>query len=202
MLERDGTSGVRPSIGAQAQPRRSRFWLVTAVAAAIAMVLIVVTWRAGWPGSEPDVGTPVSPRQELSPDEAAFYAYLDPRLRALTVEASAAAELGRSKSRNLFAFQRHRNRIRDLSSEIDRYLQEHATPPRFAKAINQYRQGIAAVRQAMDEAQTGLLRLDWERVATAIPVMTSGAGDLSNALVQLELAAGIEHPATPSPIGE
>lgn len=169
------------------------------VAAACAMVLLMLAWRSGWSGGEPQVGSPVLPQQPLAPDEAAFYAFVDPRLRALNAEVSAAAELGQSKSRNLFAFQRHGTRIRDLSDELDGYLAEHAPPPRFAAAIAQYRQGIAAVREAMDDAQSGLLRLDWQRVATAIPVMTGGASDVNAALIQLEQAAGVQRWATPSP---
>lgn len=178
---------------------RRRLSAVVVIASACAMVLLVLSWRSGWPGSEPQVGSPVPPQRPLAPDEAAFYAYVDPRLRALNAEVSAAAELGRSKSRNLFAFQRHGTRIRDLSDELDGYLAEHAPPPRFAAAIAQYRQGIAAVRQAMDEAQSGLLRLDWSRVATAIPVMSGGAAEVNAALIQLEQAAGVRSRATPSP---
>jgi hypothetical protein len=172
---------------------------VIAVAAACAMVLLVLSWRSGWLGGRPEVGSPVPPQRELAPDEAAFYAFVEPRLRALTAEVNAAAELGQSKSRNLFAFQRHGAQIRDLSDELDGYLAEHVPPPRFAAAIAQYRQGVAAVRQAMGEAQSGLLRLDWTRVATAIPVMSSGATDVSAALIQLENAAGIQRRATASP---
>ncbi len=173
--------------------------MVIAVAAACAMVLFVLSWRPGWPGGRPEVGSPVPPQQPLAPDEEAFYAYVEPRLRALTVEVNAAAELGRSKSRNLFAFQRHGSRIRGLSDELDRYLEAHAPPPRFAAAMAQYRQGIAAVRHAMEEAQSGLLRFDWTRVATAIPVMGGGATEVNAALTLLETAAGIERRATPSP---
>ncbi len=182
-----------------ASGRRAPRWVWPVVIIGIlAVIAVAATWDQEWLGGEPDAGTPPPAAADFTEEERTFYAYVGPRLRDLAAEAQAAEELGRNKSRNLLAFQRHGRRIDDLGDEIDDYLEEHPTPARFASAMALYERGIAATRHAMDHAQSGFLTLNWDRVATAIPIMGNGARDLADALAMLESEAGEPELATPT----
>lgn len=145
--------------------------------------------------AEPKPST--SPPPGLSADEQAFYAFVAPRLARISAESEELVDLAEERSRNLLELQTRGERIDEGAQEIDDYVSAHGVPDRFAAAHHQYRQGIAGIRAGMEEARTGFLRFDWDRVAAAVDRFTEGADDLAAALEALHRAAGVEPQPSP-----
>ena len=164
------------------------------------LVLVLVAGLTGafaWRGDEERVGPTVEPPAALPAAEAAYYAALAPPLRAAVAEARSLVALGERKSRNLLAIRAAQERMTGVLDDIDALLRSGPTPDRFTPAVHAYGRGAAAVRAAMDDAQAGLMRFDWERVARATEVMGQGAAELARASNLLDAAAG-EAVASPS----
>jgi hypothetical protein len=126
----------------------------------------------------------------LTEEEAAFYEYVAPRLRAVTAEAGKLAELGREKSRNVIELTRRGERINDISHEIDGYLAARPVPVAFSPAVGRYAVGIDEVRWATEESRAAFVTFDWDRVERAVEGMETGASALAAAVRELEEAAG------------
>ena len=150
-----------------------------------------------WPPAGDDVPAIASPPPRLSDAEATFYADLAPRLRAAAEQAQALVDLGEGRSRNLLAIRAEQRRMDDRLGAVDAIAAARAAPDRFAPALAVYRDGARTVRTAIDEAEAGFLRLDWDRVARATESMAQGAFELDRAVTLLDAAAGVG--ATPSP---
>jgi len=177
--------------------RRRRIGLVLA-AALLVLVLAALAW-ALWPRAveAPAPTAPAaSPGAALPPAEAAAYRALAPRLRAAAVQARALVAMGQARERNLLTIRREQDETEERLAAVDALLP--SAPPRFAAALTAYDGGAAAVRRAMGEAQTGFLRLDWDRVARATELMARGAGEIERAAGLLDAAAGATPAATPA----
>jgi hypothetical protein len=153
-----------------------------------------ITWRR----TNDRASATVVPPAALPAADAAQYASLAPPLRDAVAEARSLVALGERKSRNLLEIRAAQGRTSDLLDEIDELLRARPIAERFVGAVQAYRRGAAAVRQAMKDAQTGFVRLDWDRVARATAVMGQGASELGRASDLLDAAAGTAS-ATPSP---
>lgn len=172
-----------------------------AALASLVLVLGGVTWWK-WDdlvGETIDPGTPMPAAPSLTVEEAAFYGYVAPRLRAVAAEAQELAALGREKSRNIVELRRRGDRIDEVSGQIDEYVAVHGVPVRFSSANDEYGTGMMDVRQAIEESRAAFVSFDWDRVARAVVVMESGADDLARASDDLELAAGKSATASPRP---
>jgi len=174
------------------------------VTALIVLVLAGVVWwqQDALFGEEVDPGTPLPAAPSLTQEEAAFYEYVAPRLRAVTAEARRLAELGRGKSRNVIELQRRGDRIGDISQQIDDYMTARPVPVVFAPGMQRYSVGIEAVRRATEESRSAFVTFDWDRVAKAVVVMETGAADLASAVRELEQAAGKSVEASPSAVAD
>ncbi len=157
-------------------------------------------WRLGSAPSPPlgggrpliDVqsGTPPPAAAGFNAEERAYYAFVAPRLRQLAAETRELAELGERRSRNLLAIQGRQRRVEALLDELDRFLDEHGTPGRFAATSDSYLDGAASTREGIDEAREGFRRFDWDRVARATGVFTDGAAEIARAVSELDRVAG------------
>lgn len=116
----------------------------------------------------------------VSTAEAGFAVAFGPRLRAAHEQATVLVALAEERSRNLLAINAEQRRMEERLAAADGAI--GGTPPAaFAEAVGSYRRGAAAVRRAMDEAQAGFLRFDWDRVARATDVLTEGTAELAAA---------------------
>ena len=167
-----------------------------AVGLALVAVVGALVAAVAWPPAGEEAPVAASPPPALSADEAAFYGELMPRLRAAAEQAHELANLGESRSRNLLAIRTAQRRMNDRLGAVDAVAADAASD-RFAPALAAYRGGARAVRAAMEEAQAGFVRLDWDRVARATALMARGTAELDRAVALLEGAASVR--ATPDP---
>jgi len=156
-----------------------------ALLAALAVAAAFLTARAEIPAA----------RRVTTAEGDASAAQLRRRVAEAAVEARALAELGERRSRNLFAIRAAQRRMEEKLAAADAATASLAGSDPDAAALAAYRAGAADVRTAMDEAQAGFLRLDWDRVAEAYDRMESGAARLEQAASDL----GASLPASPVP---
>lgn len=166
----------------------------TAAGAAVLLAVGVGAVAAAWGGGRPliDVqsGTPPPAAAGFNAEERSYYTFVAPRLRQLAAETRELAELGERRSRNLLAIQGRQRRVEALLDELDRFLDEHGTPGRFAATSDSYLDGAASTREGIDEAREGFRRFDWDRVARATGVFTDGAAEIARAVSELDRVAG------------
>jgi hypothetical protein len=156
-----------------------------ALLSALAVVAVFLTARAEIPAA----------RRVTTPGADASAAQLRGRVAEAAAEARALVELGERRSRNLFAIRSAQRRMEEKLAAADAAIAFLADSDPDAAALAAYRAGAADVRAAMDEAQAGFLRLDWDRVAEAYDRMESGAARLEQAASDL----GASLPASPVP---
>ncbi|MCC6312403.1 MAG: hypothetical protein IT337_00200 [Thermomicrobiales bacterium] len=111
---------------------------------------------------------------------------LSAALTAAAAEADELARLGAAKSRNLLEIERGHRRMTAALAAADNAVAADL-PPDAQPAAAAYRDGAAAVRGAMNDAQQGFLTFDWDRVKRANAQMSDGAATLDAAA---RLAAG------------
>lgn len=133
----------------------------------------------------------------LAPEEASFYEEVSPRLTRASLEAAALAEIGERRSRNLLEIRSAQDRMDQSLDDLDALLATRPPPPRFASSLANYREGAGTVRAAMDEAQAGFVRFDWDRVGAAYDLVETGGATLRGAARDLAAAAGGAADATP-----
>ena len=161
-----------------------------AVLLAVGIGAVAAAWGGGWPLIDVQSGTPPPAAAGFNAEERAYYAFVAPRLRQLAAETRELAELGERRSRNLLAIQGRQRRVEALLDELDRFLDEHGTPGRFAATSDAYLDGAASTREGIDEAREGFRRFDWDRVARATGVFTDGAAEIARAVSELDRVAG------------
>lgn len=151
----------------------------------IAMALItagVIVWvKGGLPASfaQPAAtGYEATATGDDAETMAAFAAHL-------TADAALAADLvtlGETKSRNLLEITRQQRQMGRLLDATDSFLEASPLPAEADQAVTLYRQGAAAIRTAMAEAQAGFVRFDWERVREATAELPAGEAALRQAV--------------------
>lgn len=162
--------------------------------------LVVLAWAAaGWlggrgiaptlPAAESAIvsddgtvafGTPggESPRGDaVDPPERRFALALD----AAAEQARELVRLGETKSRNLPEILGEQRRMTARLDEIDALIASGALPKDADDAVTAYEAGARAVRDAMDKAESGFLKLDFGKVKSATDRMREGEQDLSRA---------------------
>ncbi len=166
-------------------PRRP---VLLGAVALLCLAVSLVTYLAlqGFLTASVDPGTPAPSVPDLTMDERAYYDFVAPRLRELSAETHALRDAAASKSRNLVDIRVRGERVRGLVREINGYTEKTGTPARFAAAAIAYRAGAEDALVAMREAQQGFMRLDWDRVATAVPRFSDGTEQLDAAIAELE----------------
>jgi hypothetical protein len=102
-------------------------------------------------------------------------------LDAAAEQAHGLVELGETKSRNLPAILGEQGRMTARLDEIDALIAAGALPPDAAEAVAAYEAGSRSVRDAMGQAQAGLMRLDFGAVKEATERMRAGERDLARA---------------------
>ncbi len=154
----------------------------------LCLALLAVAYFAlqGFLAASIDPGTPPPGVPALTADERAYYDFVAPRLRELSAETHALRDAAASKSRNLVDIRVRGERVRTLVREINGYIEKAGTPARFAVAAVAYRAGAEDAVVAMREAQQGFLRLDWDRVATAVPRFSDGTEQFDAAIAEIE----------------
>lgn len=115
----------------------------------------------------------------------AFRAGFAPLVVQVAREAAVLTALGERKERNLFRIRTAQTAMEASLSATDAWLAANPAPEEHEAAVAAYRQGAALVREAMDEAQAGFLRLDFGRVARATATMRAGEAALREARMLL-----------------
>ena len=146
---------------------------------------VVASSRPGLSGRPLQVvSTPAVPLET----EALYAKELESRLSTASAEARSLVDLAERRSRNLLEIRAAQRRMEDKLDAVDAFASENPPPAPLASALDSYRNGARAIRTAMDEAQAGFFRLDWERVASAYDRLATGADRLRDAHEQLVLA--------------
>lgn len=104
-----------------------------------------------------------------------------PLLAIAAEQAESLVAMGEARERNLLRIRAEQSAMHEALAAADAWLADHpgdAADP----AVVAYQEGAGKIRQAMEEAQSGFLRLDFERVAGATALMREGAADLHRAL--------------------
>ncbi len=129
-------------------------------------------------------------------EDADFYQTVEPQLAAAAREADSVAAMGERRSRNIFALRRAEGRLEDRLMAIDRATGATGVPPRFASAIDQYRQGADHLRAAIEQGRSAFARFDWENLDAAVRQTRQGADLIAQATVTLRNAS-----RPPNPLG-
>jgi hypothetical protein len=170
-------------------------WLALGLAVALATASVLVT--PGPQNRTVPTATVVAPAA-LPPAEAAYFSEVAPRLARASLDAAVLTEIGERRSRNLLEIRDAQTKMDRALDDLDAILAARPPPPRFAPSLATYRKGAAAIRDAMDEAQAGFVRFDWDRVAAASDLAETGAAGLRRSRDELAAAAG--HPVGGTPV--
>lgn len=117
---------------------------------------------------------------------ADFRAGFRPLLERAASDAGVLLNLGESRERNLLRIRAGQEAMSNSLAAADAWLVAHPPAAADEPAIEAYRDGAAAIRKAMEEAQAGFLRFDFDRVAVATETMWQGAAALERAMALLE----------------
>jgi len=112
----------------------------------------------------------------------AFRAGFLPLLHDAVARASVLVAMGESRERNLLRIRAGQEGMTTALSSADVWLETHPAPAVDEPAMAAYREGAAAIRLAMQEAQAGFLRFDFDRVARATETLREGTTALKRAL--------------------
>lgn len=130
-------------------------------------------------GQRPAIDSPAVPPS--IPETNATVHPFRPLLQRASTQADLLVALGQARERNLIRLRGEQNAMVEALQETDAWI--NANPERQSgPAFATYREGASAIRAAMNEAQEGFLRFDFDRVATANETLQTGAGALHRAL--------------------
>ena len=127
------------------------------------------------------VGTPAA-----GSTDAAFRAGFLPLVERAAAQARVLVAMGEGRERNLLVIRREQEVMLKSLATADAWLGANPPPAALAPAAAAYRAGAVSIRAAMDEAQAGFLRFDFERVARATEKMRDGAAALHLAASHLD----------------
>jgi hypothetical protein len=109
-----------------------------------------------------------------------------PLLARAANHARVLVELGERKDRNLLRIRAGQDAMEQSLGAADDWLAQNPGAEVDAASVAAYRLGATRIRVAMAEAQEGLLRLDFDRVARATATMREGERLLGDAQRLLE----------------
>ena len=133
----------------------------------------------------PEFGVVVSSTPAAVTTDAAFRAGFLPLLERVAAEARVLVAMGEDRERNLLRIRRQQEVMLESLAAADAWLGANPPPPALVPAAAAYRDGAEAIRVAMDEAQAGLLRFDFDRVARATDTLADGSSALDLAAMRL-----------------
>jgi hypothetical protein len=119
--------------------------------------------------------------------DAAFRAGFLPLVERVTAEARVLVAMGEDRECNLLRIRRQQAVMLESLAAADAWLGANPPPPTLVPAAAAYRDGAHAIRVAMDEAQAGLLRFDFDRVARATDTLAEGSSALDLAAMRLRI---------------
>lgn len=151
----------------------------------IIIALLVLLGIAAGMGVTPrpehaSVATPQA--RVASPASGGFAAGFRPLLARAAAEAEALVEMGEARERNLLRIRAGQNAMHEALGAADGWLAEQPPAPGDVPAVEAYQEGATSIRTAMNEAQAGFLRLDFDRVARSTETMREGAALLDRAI--------------------
>ena len=120
--------------------------------------------------------------------DAAFRAGFLPLVERVAAEARVLVAMGEDRERNLIVIRRQQEVMLESLAAADAWLGANPPPPALVPAAAAYRDGANAIRAAMEEAQAGLLRFDFDRVARATNTLADGSSTLDLAAMQLRIS--------------
>jgi hypothetical protein len=123
---------------------------------------------------------------------SAFRTEFLPLLERAEEQAGELVEMGKARDRNLFRVRAEQEAMTAALADADAWLAAHPPSAADAPAVDAYRNGASAIREAMNEAQAGFLHLDFDRVAAATVTMQSGHSALEQAIGLLALRSTSE----------
>lgn len=158
-------------------PRLGRLGLLCGLLAVVLAVVVGFQLRAGSPALAPP------PRESSS--YASYASAFLPLVQDALRQGEALAALGISKDRNLLRIAQHQQATQAALAAADAWLAAHPPPAEATAAVMAYRSGADLLRAAMDEARTGLVSLDFARVAAATSTVQSSVATLRQAVALL-----------------
>lgn len=110
-------------------------------------------------------------------------------LESVKEAAAAVVDLGERRERNLLVVSQRQSAMNAALDATDAWLLQQATH-QDDPSVTAYRTGAAGIRQAMGDAQSAFLHLDWDGIATANDTLKQGASEISTAVELLSHATG------------
>lgn len=104
-----------------------------------------------------------------------------PLLQRASEQADHLVALGMSRERNLLRIYAEQSTMLSALADADAWLAAHPANQDDPATVA-YHAGAADIRSAMEEAQAGFLRFDFERVARANDTLQAGARSLHQAI--------------------
>lgn len=151
----------------------ARILLLLLVAAGLAVGL-----RTRAPGPSPITDSPVT----ATPTFAEGFLQ---HLSTVQIAADALVELGESRERNLLVVGQRQSAMNAALNSTDAWLTQQGANE-SDPAVATYRIGAAMIRQAMSDAQSAFLRLDWDGIAAANVTLQAGTDEVHAAVSQVD----------------
>lgn len=101
--------------------------------------------------------------------------------------ADALVDLGERRERNLLVVSQRQSAMNAALDATDAWLAQQAAH-RGDPAVAAYRAGAEKIRQAMGDAQSAFLRLDWDGIAAANELLKQGTAEIATAANLLQAA--------------
>lgn len=117
---------------------------------------------------------------QLSADEQAYVAGLQPYLAVLVGEGRALERLGQSRSRNIVELSVRMDRYRSAAADIKQYVDEHPTPTRLTSFVGQLQRQIADSLQAIDASIDAIRQFDWEALGGTVDDFSEAIDSIAN----------------------
>ena len=126
-----------------------------------------------------------TPESRTAEDQSYLDAIL-PLAERLIGEGRSLAELGESRSRNIFELRTRTERFRDAAEEVVRVEGSIGVPVRmqpFSTALND---GVTSALIAIGEAEDAVLRFDWDRVQVGVTTFAVAIEVVASAIDNVE----------------
>jgi hypothetical protein len=145
--------------------------------------IVAVIGTQNWAKPRADFATSISPFATAeTPEPGSFRAGFRPLIERAAASADALVTMGDARERNLLRLHAGQDAMNVALADADTWLITHPPPAADVPAVAAYHRGAAAIRSAMDEAQSGFLQVDFARVARATETMREGAAQLARAV--------------------
>ncbi|HEV2108112.1 MAG TPA: hypothetical protein VGR16_07600 [Thermomicrobiales bacterium] len=155
--------------------RRDRLARFVVLAAALALLTTISIGAALFFSTEAEIGTPSVSTQNFSAEERAYVEFVEPRLKALSIESAGLAALGQARSQDAVALLQGQRRVEALISDITTFTDAYGVPTRFRSSAAEFTRGAREARQSIREARSALARLDWQRLESGVEQCTRAA---------------------------